>query len=210
MIHVTIKAEPSNFDAQVRQPGIAFLRSCPVPHQRQWRGHTYWKAARNELYQAYGGICAYMGEWIPLTTGSPSVDHYIPKSQAPNLAYEWQNFRLATQKANLNKGDASGLADPCLVQPGWFVLDLPSCLIKPGGSLSPVQLATVIRSIEVLRLNDDEQYVQSRYDILDAYASGDISIRWMRRRYPYLAQEITRQNLLPTDVGAKFKKLPRH
>lgn len=206
MIPVTPKPEPVEFDVRVRNFGNAFLATCPAPKGKEWHGHNYWKAVNDDLYRLYGGICAYTGEWFPRTSSTPSVDHFIPKCFAPNLAYEWSNYRLATQKANSNKGDATGIADPFTISPGWFVLDLPSCLIKPGDGLTRANFAMVERTIRVLKLNNDDEYVQGRCDIILYYIKGDISLNYMWAKYPYIAYELTRQNMLD-EVKIMFKTL---
>jgi hypothetical protein len=196
MIPITMQPEPSSFDSDVRQRGNAFLDKCPIPTNQLWPGHNYWKYASNDLYRSYKGICAYTGEWFSRTSTSVSVDHFMPKSTYPNLAYEWSNYRLTTQKANGNKADHIGIADPFLISSGWFVLCLPSCLIAPGERLSPADYAIVQRTIAILRLNEDDEYVQGRCNIILYYIKGDITLNYMWDRYPFIAHELTRQNML--------------
>jgi hypothetical protein len=173
-----------------------FLATYTAPTNKLWQKHAYWKYASDDLYRAYGGICAYTGEWFSRTSTSTSVDHFIPKSINPNLAYEWSNYRLTTQKANGNKADHTGIADPFLVSSGWFVLKFPSCLIAPGDELSPADYATVQRTINILRLNEDDEYVQGRCNIILYYIKGDITLNYMWDKYPFIAHEITRQSIL--------------
>ncbi|MEA5058962.1 hypothetical protein SDC9_103207 [bioreactor metagenome] len=206
MIPVTMQPEPSSFDADVRQRGNAFLTTCPTPTNKLWPKHAYWKYASDDLYRAYGGICAYTGEWFSRTSTSVSVDHFIPKSINPNLAYEWSNYRLTTQKANGNKANQTGIADPFSISSGWFVLDLPSCLIVPGKGLSPAEYATVQRTINVLRLNEDDEYVQGRCNIILYYIKGDITLNYMWDKYPFIAHELTRQSMID-GVKQMFKTL---
>lgn len=206
MIPVTIKPEPVSFDVNVRQPGSRFIARCPNSTNKDWPKHSYWKHASDDLYRSYGGICAYTGEWFSRTATSVSVDHFIPKSTSPNLAYEWSNYRLTTQKANNNKANHLGIADPFTISSGWFVLALPSCLIVPGESLSPSEHAMVQRTIDVLKLNDDDEYVQGRCNIIIYYIKGDITLNYMWDRYPFIAHELTRQNMLD-DVKKMFKSL---
>ncbi|MDR3322202.1 MAG: hypothetical protein LBS93_07105, partial [Synergistaceae bacterium] len=168
--------------------------------------HRYWRRASDDLYKAYDGICAYTGEWFPRTFSNASVDHFLPKSIAPNLAYEWGNYRLTTQKANSNKADNVGIADPFEIESGWFVLDVPSCLVKPGDDLSPKDFSMVQTTINVLKLNDDDEYVQGRCEIILYFIRGDISLHYMWTKYPFIAHELTRQNLLE-DVKKMFKTL---
>jgi hypothetical protein len=206
MIPITLKPEPANFDADVRQPGNRFIARCPSPTNKHWSRHSYWGRASDDLYRLYGGVCAYTGEWFSRTSTSASVDHFIPKSVSPNLAYEWSNYRLTTQKANGNKADQLGIADPFTISSGWFVLVLPSCLIVPGKGLSPSDKAMVQRTIDILKLNVDDEYVQNRCNIIIYYIKGDITLNYMWDKYPFIAHELTRQNLLD-DVKTMFKSL---
>ncbi len=204
MIPVTLAAEPASFNANIRLPGNTFLSDCHTPNHRDWKAHRYWQMASNDLYRAYGGICAYTCEWFSRTSATSSIDHFFPKSSYPNLAYEWSNYRLTTQKANGNKGNSVGIADPFAIASGWFVLDLPSCLIKPGTGLPAAENSMVEFTISILKLNDDDEYVQSRCNIILYYIKGDISLNYMREKYPFIAHELVRQNLLE-DVKAMFK-----
>jgi hypothetical protein len=83
MIRVSPQPEPNSFSEKVRNPGQLYLREVPFP--KSWDNREYWRKMLPELYNAYAGICAYSAEWIPLTTGDPTVDHYVPKSTAPQL-----------------------------------------------------------------------------------------------------------------------------
>jgi hypothetical protein len=202
MIPVIKQNEPANFDNAVRQPGKSFLISHPNPKSRDFT--PFWNRVSAELYRLYNGICAYTGEWFSTTQTAASVDHFIPKSFAPHLAYEWDNYRLTIQKINGYKADKTGLVDPFEVQIGWFVLDIPSCIIKPNALLSNSDHAKVQYTIEVLKLNDDDAFVQRRCDIIMDYVCKDITFSFMQRKYPYIACELQRQNLIYT-VGQYFK-----
>ena len=127
-----------------------------------------------------------------------SVDHFIPKTVQPPLAYEWSNFRLASGRVNNTKGTQTNILDPFQVDDNWFHLEVPSCLLKANPTLDPHVKTQVKNTIHSLRLNDDDYYVQERCNILIDYAKGEIGFGFLTRRYPFLAKEITRQNLTPT------------
>lgn len=205
MMLVHRRPETTNFDTLVRQPGIAFLRTKPVPTKKDWDRNRYWRYISNELYSAYNSTCAYLGEWIP-TPGS--IDHFIPKTVNPSLAYEWDNYRLSSQKMNNNKGSNVNIVDPFLVRPGGFILDLPSCLIHAGPGLSTIETQLIQNTIDILKLNDDDNLVQNRCNILVFYSQGDLSITFLRKRYPYIASELERQGIVET-VKTMFRPLIR-
>ena len=102
MIPVQRQPEPQDFDQKVRQPGAKFLATVTPPSQ--WENRDYWRRSLPELYIAYGGYCAYLALKIPRRAGGgePTVDHFLLKSLHPALAYEWNNFRLASAKMNAN------------------------------------------------------------------------------------------------------------
>ena len=190
MIELAQTPEPQHFDAQVRRPGNRLLARRIPTSSKQF--NNYWKQIGHDLHTSYGGICAYTCMYM-MPPGT--VDHFFPKTQYPHHAYEWSNYRLATQKANQHKGDSTEVIDPFNVRPGWFVLDFPSCLVLPGSGLSDVVVAQIERTIKILKLNDDDVLVQERSDIMLMYADGEIEIGFLRKRYPFLALEIVRQGI---------------
>jgi 5-methylcytosine-specific restriction endonuclease McrA len=107
MIPVTPQPEPANFDVKVRQPGQRWVArqgldpGQPVPSGTQLK--PYWTECLPQLTELYGRVCAYVCLYIPKITGSPSVEHFVPKSQQLGLAYEWSNYRLVCAKMNSRK-----------------------------------------------------------------------------------------------------------
>lgn len=202
MIRVAQQPEYEGFDQSVRQRGQAFLRGNPNPNSQQFKKHNYWSSCLQNLHAVYQGQCAYTSRHL-VETGS--VDHFLPKSRYPHLAYEWDNFRLARQVINSRKGNSEEVVDPFQVEQGWFVLDLPSCLVKAGEELTAEIRASVNRTINTLALNQDERLVQERCDLLVNLADGDITLRYLDRHYPFLSSEVRRQNV-ETDLADLFKR----
>lgn len=194
MIPVAPQPEPGDFDATVRRPGQAFLRRVPRPTADQFKQKNYWKEALPRLKVAYRSICAYSSCWVPR---SCSVDHFHPKTTHPQLAYEWSNYRLADVKVNNNKGNSSQVLDPFHIQHGWFILDMATLWVKPEPTLRPTVLSAVEATITVLRLNDDD-WVQMRFEIFRQYRDGGCTIAFLQKCYPFMASEITRQQIKPT------------
>lgn len=193
MIHVNLQPEPHDFDGRVREPGNRFLSSCPQPKNKDWSKHNYWTRVSNELYTAYGGICAYTGQWFPKSITNVSIDHFLPKSHYPEKAYEWDNYRLTTPIINNYKKDKF-LVDPCAVEDGDFIIDFPSCLVKPKPTLSPSYKNRINQTIATLHLNDEDN-VNQRFDIIIELINGDISKKHVESKYPFIAKELERQNL---------------
>ena len=87
-----------------------------------------WFHARSDLQKRYGRICAYTCQRIV----GGSVDHFLPKSKYPCLAYEWSNYRLSCEAANQAKGVKVGLMDPFQIDWGWFAISFPQCDVVVG------------------------------------------------------------------------------
>lgn len=204
MIHIDLKPEPLDFDIRVRQPGNTFLSTHPTPNSNQWRKHNYWTRCSAQLYQAYGGICAYSGQWFSRTISTVSVDHFYPKSTHQEKAYEWDNYRLTTQVMNNYKGDKI-VMDPFEIENGDLVLDFPSCLVKPKKDMTPALKSKAKSTIQILHLNDEE-HANQRCEIIMEYISGNVSKQFLQAKYPFIASELERQDLY--DKIKEIIKLP--
>ena len=135
-------------------------------------------------------MCAYTCRYIDVPTGS--IDHFNSKSAYPQQAYEWSNYRLCMHRVNGHKGSSVDVIDPFAVQPGWFVLDFPSCLVKPGGGIEESIRARVEATIKALKLNDDDSFVQDRCDVMLMFAQGDVALGYLKKHRPFLAIEVER------------------
>ena len=191
MIPVKFEPEPHDFDLKVRQKGKQFLsnRSAPLKAS-QFR--NYWRDAVGDLHRLYNGICAYTCIYL-MPPGS--VDHFRPKSKYPHLAYEWANYRLASVIINNRKGESENILDPFIIQPNWFTMDFPSCLIKTSSIIPSNYAERATDTIDILKLNDDDNLVQERCDIIMEYVDGSITLQFLEKRYPFIAIEIERQQL---------------
>jgi 5-methylcytosine-specific restriction endonuclease McrA len=196
------RPEYPGFNSQVRRPGAAFLAAYPRPTSEQFRKKNFWSRAAKELHAAYSGICAYTATYLP---EQGSVDHFIPKTINPALAYEWSNYRLASGRVNSCKGNQTDILDPFQVGNDWFEIDIPSCLLRAKADLPHGLRTSINATINSLRLNTDDYYVQERCNILIDHAKGEITLNFLRRRYPFLAKEIERQNLGASDLAKLFK-----
>lgn len=202
MIRVNLQPEYPTFDTEVRAPGAAFLALYPTPTSEQFRKKSLWSRAARELHAAYSGICAYTAMYLP---EQGSIDHFLPKARHPQLAYEWNNFRLASGRVNNSKGSLTNILDPFQIQNDWFYMDIPACLLKPNPELEKPLRSQIANTINSLRLNQDDNYVQERCNILIDYALEDISIGFLERRYPFLAKEVERQDLDQQSLRDMFK-----
>lgn len=201
LIPVSQAPEPSDFNDKVRQPGSAFLAVNPQPSGRQWSGREYWQRAHKDLHKSYGGICAYCGSYAILPNskqnnplGGSSVDHFLPKSATPSKAYEWSNFRLCRARLNNHKGNHEDVLDPFKLSPGWFQMDFRTFLLVANPCLRQSDQDLVQATIDRLKLNTDNDYVNERVVVVSEYCKGKITFATLEKRFPFLAAEMTRQD----------------
>lgn len=194
MIPVKEQPEPLDFSEKIKKRGTGFLQKSA--HPTEWKNREYWQLALHDLYQAYAGICAYSAHWIQFDQGAATVDHFIPKSVAPQLAYEWSNYRLATRIMNIRKGNHRDVLDPFTLKPKWFIMEFPSMMIKPNPILSTAQKEKVFSTIERLKLNKDEACVESRKHWLLPFCKKECSFEHLISQSPFIGYEIQRQGLI--------------
>lgn len=180
------------------------MKQNPNPTSAEFRRHNYWKEALENLREVYDSACAYTTMKL---VAKGSVDHFRPKSKYPQLAYEWSNYRLARQTINTRKGDTDEVLDPFTIQKGWFTLDLPSYLIKPGQELSRNMRVAVNVTINILGLNNNDNLVQERCRWLVDLADERITLDFLDRQYKFLALEVTRQGV-QTSLHEIFSRPP--
>lgn len=198
MIRVCPQPEPADFATQVRQPGMSFLLTNPQPKGDDWKGRDFWTRTIPAMRSAYKGICAYTCHFIASDTGWSSIDHFIPKTNFPHLAYEWSNFRFVCGRLNGRKGKHVDVLDPFTIDDYWFTIDFSSMLLKPAAGLSQIDRCKVEKTIHRLRLNDDETCVEARKNWLDAYCSNSVPFHFLEKMAPFLARELVRQGLVNT------------
>ncbi len=195
MIPVDPQPEPTDFTRRVRKPGRKFLAGVSQPKSKDWKNKDYWQKVLPDMRVAYKGICAYCARWIPHSTGRHSIDHFIPKSVEPSLAYEWSNFRYVSARFNSRKGTRS-IIDPFQLNEGWFTLDFSTFLIKPNPTLTTDQQKSIQDTIEVLQLNRDEDLVTERQTWVEEFWAGEISFEHLEKKTPFIAYELERQNMI--------------
>jgi len=197
LINVKRYPPPANYNVKVKNKGQKFLNSNPNPTASEFKRHAYWKEIHKYMHNSYSGICAYCASWTPKNsmsnTDHTSIDHFIPKSKLPSMAYEWDNFRLCRIKLNVNKSDSLDVMDPLFIRNGWFIIDFTSFLIRPSSEEPAWIQGQVNASINRLQLNVNE-YVNERRRIIFMYACDRITLVNVKERYPFIASEIQRQD----------------
>ena len=205
LIPVTPAPKPSQFNTRVRCPGRSFLASTPMPRGRQWNGNDYWREILPDLWKAYEGTCAYCSSFV--LRGDGSVDHFVPKSVAPQQAYEWNNFRLCRAKLNGYKGRHQDVLDPFILSNGWFEFNFLTFFLVPKSTLASKDRKKVVATIKRLKLNDDNNYVEERIGVISQYCLGKATLVQISKKFPFIAREMVRQefdkNFLQT-MSASF------
>ena len=217
MIPVKKLPEPAAFSETVTKKAERFLSGKPSPNPKEIKENPYWRNALDDLYSAYGKVCAYSALYCP--RAMVTVDHYIPIHylciiSKPGLAYSWDNFRLASRSMNSEKHIFLDVLDPFLIGTGWFIMDFPSLFIKSGENLSPEQTEKVEATIKRLKLNEKEKHIEYRREFLDDYCElcreyNNIApaFNHLQKKAPFIAFELERQGLAEKIV--RMMKYPK-
>lgn len=122
-----------------------------------------------------------------------SVDHFLSVKARPDLAYEWANYRFATQSMNACKKTAdSAILDPYEVGNGWFEVILPSMQLKLTDLVPPKLRSKAEFTIERLGLRDGERVVRARRAWYAAYVEGCLTLDGLRQFAPLVADAAAR------------------
>jgi hypothetical protein len=213
MIPVVQAQEPPGFDAKVRQPGLSAIDEMvgraprvkrPGPKRKQLVNQEqdipaeafppYWRDALPDMLQAYERRCAYLAMYIHHATGTPTVDHVLPKSYAWNQVYEWANYRLCAAIINSKKGALLTLVDPFAIGPCWFALNLNTFHVERGNAAPEAERPRVEATLPVL---NHRLCVQEREEYVRCYrlgpGSGGFDLAHLECRAPFIASELRRQ-----------------
>ncbi|MDI9247118.1 hypothetical protein QMZ25_00810 [Stenotrophomonas sp. RS-48] len=199
MIPVVAKAEPADFNANVRARGAKSMRAkgidpdVPLPSGKKLS--PFWRDCLDDLYREYNQTCAYLAVYIERAVGGVTADHFVAKSKLPRRAYEWDNFRLASAIVNARKCDFDDVLDPFVLPPQWFQIELVSGRIYPNPGINPVDIDRVDETIKRVGLDNDINRKMRATHFQD-YCAGDISENFLRRHSPLVHFEAQRQGLL--------------
>jgi hypothetical protein len=222
VIPVALAAEPASFNRHVRargavairrrlgkkvnaagrKPALTYARLADIPSDKF---PAYWtevrksdgKSALDDMMDAYGQFCAYLALRLEWATGSPTVDHYVPKERDRGLVYEWSNYRLCTGCVNGAKG-TKDVVDPFRVKPGWFELDLDTFLVRRGDAAPVAERARIDETLTILNLR---QCVRQRGDYISRYRAKKIDLAYVTDCAPFIASELRRQGKLVRGKG---------
>ena len=186
MIHVDEKPEPSDFDRKVRQKGLFWMNTHPDK-----KLEDYWRNCAEDMYKLYDGCCAYLGIRLNRVQ-TITIDHFLPKSKYPKLAYEWSNYRLCSPTVNSYKKDKEGVLDTFQIDTGWFWFDFVDGSVYTNESLFSERQEMVDNTIRLLKLNDS-RFCEERCRLWDLFKDQPDKLK---TNAPFIYAEALRQNRL--------------
>lgn len=178
--------EPDGFDEKCRRPGLAWLQKSPESQ----RPKDFWSPFKPQLAHSFSLLCAYSCLFEPVGT----VDHYLSCRQYRKLAYEWSNFRYASQWINASKQDADGeILDPFEVEDDWFEIILPSLQLVVTDRVPAEHRARAEYTLQRLHLRDDERVIRQRFAWYRMFQEGKINLDGLREVAPLIARAVEKQ-----------------
>lgn len=187
MIRVAKVKKPADFDAKVKSPGELWLQANPGAK----RPKALWEPYTATLSEAYGNRCGYAA-MADFTGGS--VDHYLSFKNHPDLAYEWSNYRFASNTLNASKRTADDtVLDPQEVRSGWFKILLPSLQLVVTDAVPRSHKAKAEFTLTRLKLRDGERIIRWRRSWYQMYEAGKLSLEGLRDVAPLIAQAVDAQ-----------------
>lgn len=148
-----------------------------------------WRAFIPEMMSAYNELCAYSNMRI-FPTDIPTIDHFLPRSLRPDLAYCWSNYRLCKPLINSVKNDKLGILDPFEVKDGIFSMNFVYELL-PSTLATSAERELVLDTIEKLQLNSP-RWIRHRGEWVKAVLNKKITLEWLQDNAPFLHSEFER------------------
>ncbi len=188
MIPVTKVKKPKEFNAKVKTPGTAWLKANPTVK----RPKALWAPYTAILSDGFAGLCGYAAMYDP--TGG-TVDHFLSFKNHRHLAYEWGNYRFASETLNKSKQNADdSVLDPYEVGEGWYEIMLPSLQMKVTDAVPVKYRAKAEFTLKRLKLRDGERIIRWRKSWYDMYRSGALTLDGLRRVAPLIASAVEIHN----------------
>jgi hypothetical protein len=201
VIHFDPVPEPPEFDAQVRQPGNAWLRE----HPRATRPRDFWSPFKAHLAAGFRQLCGYSVMFEPVGT----VDHYLSWQHYPEQTYEWANFRFVSGWINSSKQAIDDqVLDPFLVEDGWFAILLPSLQLVITDAVPANERARAEFTLQRLHLRDDERIIRQRQVWYQSYLEGKLSFEGLTQFAPLIAQAVRQQQKHTPDAAPPAAAAP--
>ena len=180
--------EPAAFDADCRQKGLEWLASHPNP---EGRPRDFWSNFRDDLREGFARRCGYFAMYMHDGT----VDHYISwdscKTNRPHLAYEWDNYRFIAPSLNSSKRTQDDqLLDPFEIQQGWFVVEIPSFVLRMTNLIPDGDRARAAFTLDRLDLEQGRRAVALRWEWYEQHRCGNLNLAGLRYCAPLVATAV--------------------
>jgi hypothetical protein len=168
--------EPKDFREKAQVPGDAWLAA----HPGAARPRDYWSPFRDALAEGFGHRCGYTAIHEPVGT----VDHFVSCQKDRSRAYDWSNYRFASQWINASKRDGEML-DPHLVGEGWFEILLPSLQLVMTDAVPAEHRAVAERTLT--KIGRDRRVMGPRQRWYRMYIEKELSLDGLRKMAPLVA-----------------------
>lgn len=176
--------KPAKFDAEVKTPGNRWLKANPGAK----RPKALWEPYTAKLSAGFADRCGYAAMLDP--TGG-SVDHYLSFKNHRTLAYEWSNYRFASNTLNSSKRNADDtVLDPYEVKAGWFKILLPSLQMVTTDAVPNSHRAKAEFTLKRLKLQDGERIIRWRKSWYSMYLKGGLTLDGLREVAPLIADAV--------------------
>lgn len=120
-----------------------------------------------------------------------TVDHFVNCNADEMLAYDWRNYRFASQWINSSKQDCTDeLLDPLRVGSGWFKIILPSLQLVATDRIPAAKRRKAEHTLKRLHLDHDERVVRQRRQWYRLYQEGSITLDGLRKMAPLIAEAV--------------------
>jgi hypothetical protein len=188
MLQCTLAPEPHDFDQSARQTGNEWLKLNPGKIPKD-----LWSAFKPQLEDAFHDRCAYTA--MHISSGVGTVDHYLSKSNYPELAYEWSNYRHAMSRVNGCKGKLDDrILDPFVVEDDWFEIQIPDLQLVLTDKIPAELHEQGLFTIEKLQLQNSDWILRQRARYYNGYLAGKYSLELLDEDAPMIARAIRAMN----------------
>jgi hypothetical protein len=180
------RPKPEGFEDRVEKRGTAWLSA-----NRTGRIPPYWREFRADLADAFGSLCAYGAMFETVGT----VDHFVSIHEDRSLAYDWSNYRFASQWLNSSKQalDSTQILDPFDVRSNWFEVQLPSLQLVLTDRVPEEWRERAKLMLDRLHLGHDERIIRQRREWFRMYQDGELSLIALAPKAPLIAAAIRSQ-----------------
>jgi len=182
--------EPEHFGTNCRVPGAAWLAANPKKDCHNAK--SLWSPFRPPLRKGFSERCGYLA--IRLHVGGV-VDHYVSCSEDRSRAFDWTNYRFASETVNSRKQALDKrkirVLDPFSVQEGWFRVILPSFELVLTDAVDAGSRKLAQETLEELHLGTGYEAIEARWSVYQSHWNdGVVDLVGLRRDAPLIADAV--------------------